>query len=197
MTQAPQITLVAALDEHRVIGHRGDLPWRLPADLKHFKRITMGHPLVMGRKTHESIGKPLPGRENIVLTRNRDYTAAGCTIAHSLDAAITHAANAGSGQVMVIGGASIFRRALPRATRMHLTVVAGRYDGDTFFPSFNSEQWRVVSSKQHPADDSNEAAMTFVQLQAVADPPLEVGDAAGPGELPAVLSDHVRARGPG
>lgn len=182
-----QLTLIAALDRRRTIGYKGDLPWHLPADLRRFKRITMGHPLVMGRATYESIGRPLPGRENIVLTRNPDFEAPGCTVVHSIDDAIARAEGLGADEAMIIGGESVFRRTLARADRMHLTVVDGDYPGDTFFPDFDGNEWKVVSADHYPADDENEAAMTFVQLEATADPPLTVGESKGPGELPEVL----------
>ncbi|MDX1687598.1 MAG: dihydrofolate reductase, partial [Candidatus Promineifilaceae bacterium] len=110
-----RISLIAALDRNGVIGDDGRIPWRLPADLKYFKRVTMGKPLIMGRKTYESIGRPLPGRQNIVLTRQRDYRAPGCTVVHSLEEALAAAGDAE--EVMVAGGGSVYRQFLPRADR--------------------------------------------------------------------------------
>lgn len=193
MVNTFETILVAALDEHRVIGHRGELPWRLPADLRHFKQVTMGHPLVMGRRTHESIGKPLPGRENIVLSRNPDFTAPGCTVATSLDEAYDCVESLDASRAMIIGGASLFHRTLPEADRMFLTLVVGTYPGDTFFPPFDSDEWTVANRQLHPADDDNEAPMVFVELKANDEPPHTVGKPKGPGPLPTVLRNCIPA----
>ena len=122
-----RIALIAALAENRVIGRKNRLPWRLPADLRRFKSLTMGKPVIMGRKTYESIGKPLPGRSNIVVTRDPDYRAQGCQVVHSLDQALE--AGAGHAEVMVIGGAELYRQALGRAQRMYLTLVRAEVEG--------------------------------------------------------------------
>lgn len=157
MTQ--RISLIAALDNNGVIGDGGDIPWRLPADLKYFKRVTMGKPLIMGRKTYESIGQPLPGRKNIVLTRQRDYDATGCTIVHSVEEALAAAGNAE--EVMVAGGGSVYRQFLPRADRLYLTFVDTEADGDTTFPPFDPAKWRLVFEEAHPADEDNPFAYRF------------------------------------
>ncbi len=125
-----------------VIGRNGDLPWRLPADLKHFKAMTMGKPIVMGRKTWESIGKPLPGRENIVVTRDRGYVAPGGRVSHTLDEAL--AAAGAVPEIMVIGGAQLYALAMPRATRLYLTRVDADISGDTLFPPLEPGRWRLV-----------------------------------------------------
>ena len=132
--------IIAAVAENGVIGVDGDLPWRLPEDLKHFKRTTSGHPIIMGRKTYESIGRPLPRRHNIVLTRNPDYEAPGCTVVQSLEAAL-EVAWAEDDEVWVIGGAGLYAAALPRATRLELTEVHRSVPGDTFFPEFDRTQF--------------------------------------------------------
>ena len=132
--------IIAAVAQNGVIGVDGDLPWRLPEDLKHFKRTTSGHPIIMGRKTYESIGRPLPKRHNIVITRNPDFEAPGCTVVHSLDAAL-EVAWAEDDEVWVIGGAGLYAAALPRATRLELTEVHRSVPGDTFFPEFDRTQF--------------------------------------------------------
>lgn len=157
-----RINIVVAKSENDVIGRDGDLPWRLSADLQHFKATTFGHPLVMGRKTHESIGRPLPGRQNIIVTRQADYRAAGCTIADSLEQAIAGALPAE--EIMVIGGATLYAAALPLTDRIYLTEVHARLDGDTHFPPLDRKAWREVSRERHEADESNDHDYSFVVL---------------------------------
>ena len=152
---APRICLVAALAENRVIGNNNALPWHLPADLKRFKALTMGHPVVMGRKTYESIGKPLPGRRNLVITRNRDYSAAGCEIVHSLDEAI--AACRGANELFIIGGAELYRESLPRAQRLEFTEIHAEFEGDATFPEYFLAHWRETGREIH----INEAGIPF------------------------------------
>ena len=156
------VSLIVAMDEDRVIGFEGGMPWHLPADLKHFREITMGKPLVMGRRTHESIGKALPGRRNIVLSHNPDYAAEGCEVAASLDEALALCGD--EEEVMVIGGAKLFEEALPRADRIHLTRIHGHYPGDTYFPKFDNDAWDIVHMHNGPADERNEASLTFLEL---------------------------------
>lgn len=151
MTQ--RISLIAALDKNGVIGDGDRIPWRLPADLRYFKRVTMGKPLVMGRKTYESIGRPLPGRQNIVLTRQRDFEAPGCTVVHSLEEALAAAGDAE--EVMVAGGGSVYRQFLSRADRLYLTFVETTAEGETTFPPFDREKWRLIFEEAHPADGDN------------------------------------------
>jgi dihydrofolate reductase len=139
----PLVSLVAALARNRVIGAGNRLPWHLPEDLRRFKRLTMGAPVIMGRKTHESIGKALPGRRNIVVTRQPDARFAGCEVAGSLDAALALAGDVP--EVFVIGGAELYRLALPRADRLYLTLIDADYDGDTFFPDFDPADWRETA----------------------------------------------------
>ena len=132
---------------NRVIGRNNALPWQLPEDLKHFKQLTMGHPVLMGRKTYESIGRPLPGRRNLVITRNPAFAAPGCELAHSLQAAI--AACSGIAEIFIIGGAELYREALPYAQRLELTEIHADFEGDATFPSYPSEQWRETAREVH------------------------------------------------
>jgi dihydrofolate reductase len=158
------IEFVVAVAENDVIGRENGLPWRLPADLRHFKSVTLGHSVLMGRKTFESIGKALPGRQNFVLTRSADFTAAGCTIVHSLDAALA-AAGAGA-PLMVIGGAEVFRLSQELARRIHLTIVHTRIaDGDARFDGWHDPRWREVARERHEADERNSHAYSFVTLE--------------------------------
>ena len=144
-------SLVVAMARNRVIGRDNSLPWRLPAELAHFKRVTLGHPVVMGRKTHESIGKPLPGRLNIVVLRDPDFRAPGCVVADSLEKAYGAAGDAQ--EVSIIGGTSLFEAALPTADRIHLTEVLADVPGDTWFPEFDRSKWEEKEIYRHPADD--------------------------------------------
>jgi dihydrofolate reductase len=143
---------------NRVIGRDGDMPWHLPADLHHFKRTTLGKPLIMGRKTFASIGRPLPGRTNIIITRNPDFHAEGITVAADFDDALRCAARIakadGVDEIMVGGGGEIYRRALPHATRIYLTKIGRAIDGDTVFPELDPAQWRESQRDAHPATDS-------------------------------------------
>jgi dihydrofolate reductase len=139
----PLVSLVVALARNRVIGAGNRLPWRLPEDLRRFKRLTMGAPVILGRKTHESIGRALPGRRNIVVTRRPDARWEGCEVAGSLEAALALAGDAP--EVFVIGGAELYRLALPRADRLYLTLIDADYDGDTFFPDFDPADWRETA----------------------------------------------------
>ena len=143
-------SLVVAVAENGVIGRDNQLPWRLPEDLAYFKRVTMGHPILMGRRTYESIGRPLPGRRNIVVTNNRDFTAPGCVVAHSLEEAWKAAGDAD--EVSIIGGTALFEATLPIADRIHLTEVQATVEGDVFFPHFDRRDWIETEVMQHPAD---------------------------------------------
>lgn len=156
---SPRVALIAALDRHGVIGREGRLPWRLRADLAHFRRITLGKPIVMGRKTHESIGRALDQRLNIVLSRDPAYHAAGCVCVASTEAAIEAAGNAD--ELMVIGGASVYEAFFPLARRLLLTRVAATVTGDVHFPVFAEDDWRLVERSSHPADAHNEFPFEF------------------------------------
>ena len=159
-----RVSLVVAMDRRRVIGYQGKLPWHLPEDLRRFKALTMGHPIIMGRKTHESIGRLLPGRRTIIVTRQRDYAVPGALVVHSLEAAF--AACAGEDEAFVIGGADIFRAALPDADRIHLTEVHGEYPGDTWFPELPMGEWRETGREQW-APSAAGAGAAFVTLERV------------------------------
>lgn len=159
------IGLVVAMAEGRVIGAGGRLPWHLPADLRHFRTLTLGKPIVMGRRTFESIGHPLPGRTNIVVTRNPAVRGAGISIARDLEAALAMARPLG--EVMVIGGAAIYARALPVAERIYLTEVHARLSGDTYFPGYERGEWRERDRIDHPPDPANHYPYSFVVLERV------------------------------
>jgi dihydrofolate reductase len=158
------ISLIVAASMNNVIGAKGDLPWRLSSDLKRFKALTMGKPIVMGRKTYESIGRPLPGRQNIVVTRNPDFVAEGCDVVASIDAAIEVAGDAE--EIMIIGGSHIYEAFLPRADRIYLTRVQAEIEGDAFLPALRQSEWREVSAETHAADDSNDYDAVFSVLAA-------------------------------
>ena len=145
---AHPLTLVVAMDAQRGIGVDNQLPWRLPEDLAHFKRVTLGHPIIMGRKTFDSIGRPLPGRRNIVVTRNANWRHDGVEVAGSLHEAI---ALAGEGAASIIGGAQVFTEALPIANRMIVTHIDRTYRCDTFFPTIDAAQWKAVAREEHRA----------------------------------------------
>jgi dihydrofolate reductase len=157
------ISIVAAMAENHVIGRHNKLPWHLPADLKHFKHLTLGKPVAMGRKTFESIGKPLPGRTNIVITSNPEYPADNCIIVHSLDEALNAATS--SKELMVIGGASFYQQALPLADRMYLTLVHGSFAGDAYFPQYNEQEWQQVNRSDHGADERNPVPYSFIEMR--------------------------------
>jgi len=159
----PRICLIAALAANRVIGSNNALPWHLPADLKRFKALTLGHPVLMGRKTHESIGKPLPGRCNLVITRNRAYGAAGCEVVHSLDEAI--AACRGDREIFVIGGASLYHEALPRALCLEFTEIHADFEGDAVFPEYARSQWRETAREIHGAEAGIPFRYDFVRYE--------------------------------
>jgi dihydrofolate reductase len=153
------VTLIVAVADSGVIGRDNALPWHLPEDLRRFKRLTLGKPVIMGRKTFESIGKPLPGRLNIVVTRDTNYRREGVDVVHSSDEALRRAG--GVPEVMVIGGAELFRVFLPRAGRVHLTRVRGDVPGDIHWPALDDRQWRVVEREEYAADERHAYAMTF------------------------------------
>lgn len=159
----PRVTLVVAATDHGVIGKDGGMPWHLPADLAHFKRLTLGHPIVMGRRTYASIGRALPGRLNVVVTRDRSFAAPGVTVAHSFDEAVSACGDAP--EAMVIGGGELYREALPRATRIHLTRIHASIEGDTHFPALDSAAWQETAREERPADERNAYPLSFVTLE--------------------------------
>ncbi|MEO5559513.1 MAG: dihydrofolate reductase [Dokdonella sp.] len=160
------IRLIAALDRHHAIGRDGAMPWHLPDDLKRFKALTLGKPVLMGRKTALAIGRALPGRINLVLTRGESAPFADQVVVHTLDEAIVHARDA---ELAVIGGGEIYALALPRATHLHLTWIDTEVtDADAFFPRFDAREWIETSRDEHPADARHAFAMTFVDYRRVA-----------------------------
>lgn len=163
-----KMSLLWAMSNNRVIGRNNALPWHLPEDLKYFKRVTMGKPMIMGRKTYESIGKPLPGRTNIVISRNPHYTAQGVETVTSLDEAMALSELIGKrdgvDEAIVIGGAEIFLLSLPLADRLYLTEVHAHIEGDTWFPEFDHSQWQEVTRENFMADESNPYDYSFLVL---------------------------------
>jgi dihydrofolate reductase len=157
------LTLIVAVADSGVIGRDNSLPWHLPEDLKRFKRLTMGKPIVMGRKTFESIGKPLPGRVNIVVTRDPGYRRDGVIVVHDVDSAVRAAGPVP--EIMVIGGAELFRSLLPRAGRVHLTRVHGNIEGDVMWPALDDRDWQVVEREEFAADERHAHAMTFEVIE--------------------------------
>jgi dihydrofolate reductase len=159
------ISLIAALGRNRVIGKNNTLPWHLPDDMKFFMETTRGHYVVMGRKNYESIPpkfRPLPGRTNIVITRQANYPAPGCIVVHTLDEALQTAQRAGEEEVFIIGGAQVYQLALPLAQRLYLTEIHASPEGDTFFPEFDKNLWKERWRKHHPADSRHTFAFDFV-----------------------------------
>ncbi len=156
------ISLIVAASTNNVIGAQGDLPWRLSDDLKRFKALTMGKPIVMGRKTYESIGRPLPGRQNIVITRQPDFAAVGCDVVASPEAAIEAAGDVD--EIMIIGGSHIYDAFLPMADRIYLTRVHAEVDGDAFLPELHENEWHADSTESHAADDDNDYDTEFIVL---------------------------------
>jgi dihydrofolate reductase len=148
------ISFIVAMDENRVIGKNNGLPWHLPEDLKFFKRVTMGHPIAMGRKTHESIGRVLPGRENIVISRQEDFQAGECTVFHSVNEFVNYCRKKKS-EIFVIGGAEIFKETFPYADRLYITLIHEQFEGDTFFPEYPECEWKLVSNEQGIRNEKN------------------------------------------
>lgn len=153
------ISIIAAIAKNRVIGSKNKLPWHLPEDIKRFRTLTLGKPVIMGRKTYESIGKPLPDRKNIVLTRNKDYHISGCIVVHSLDEALNTAK--GNNEVMIIGGAEIYKMFLPLADKMYLTLIDAEFAGDSYFPRYNPSEWQEI---EHIKKRTENISYTFSTL---------------------------------
>jgi len=147
----PRLSLIVAMAKNRIIGANGKIPWHLPNELQLFKSVTMGHHIIMGRKTYESINRLLPGRTTVIVTRQKDYAVAGAKIAHTLDEAV--ALCAGNSEIFIIGGGELYRAALPKADRIYLTVVDAEPAGDTKMPEFDATQWRVHSTQRYSKDD--------------------------------------------
>jgi dihydrofolate reductase len=163
-TGSPSITLVVAAGTNGVIGRDGDMPWHLPADLAHFKQVTLGKPVLMGRRTPESIGRPLPGRLNLVLSKNPAYRSEGCGTVGSLADALAVAAREGAAELMVIGGGGVYAEALPLADRILLTRVHVALQGDTYFPALDPDEWQEASRQERAADARNAFDLSFLEL---------------------------------
>ncbi|WP_028391468.1 dihydrofolate reductase [Bacillus cihuensis] len=160
------ISFILAMDDNRLIGKDNTLPWYLPADLQYFKKVTMGHPILMGRKTYESIGKPLPGRENIILTRNTDYQKEGVTVISNLKEAVAYA-DTSDKEVFVIGGAEIFQQLLANCKRLYITEIHHSFAGDTYFPELNMSKWQLISRTTGTIDEKNKYPHEFVVLERI------------------------------
>lgn len=160
-----KISLIAAVAENRVIGRDNDLPWRLPIDMKFFRRMTLHHVVITGRKNYEAMGCPLPKRENIVIARTPGFEAPGCQVVRSLDEALERARDRGEEEVFIIGGAQIYKLALPVADCLYLTRVHVNAEGDVLFPEFDQADWTVVSSERHEPDDKHAHAFTIMKLE--------------------------------
>ncbi|HVZ58645.1 MAG TPA: dihydrofolate reductase [Patescibacteria group bacterium] len=156
----PRISIIAALSDNRVIGNKGEIPWHIPGEQKRVKELTTPHPLIMGRKTHESIGRVLPGRLNIIVTSDPHYQVEGGEVVHSLPEAITLASKADSEEIFIFGGANLYAQALPQVNRLYLTIVHKTMEGDAFFPDY-SEFVRVVSKEEHKYEDYNYTYLTL------------------------------------
>ncbi|MBN1666371.1 MAG: dihydrofolate reductase [Anaerolineales bacterium] len=156
-----EIALILAMDEQGAIGYQNNLPWQLPDDLKHFKQQTLGHHLVLGRRSYESIGRPLPGRQMIVLSRNPNFQAPGCQVATGLEEALTLARQAGEELVFIAGGAAVFAEALPLANHLYLTRIHARVKADTYFVELKLSGWQLVEQRFHPKDDRHRFAFTI------------------------------------
>lgn len=157
MNKKSNVSIIVAVSDNNVIGINNDLPWKLPADLQMFKNITMGHNIIMGRKTYESIGRPLPGRNSIVITRQVGYVAPGCVVVNSIDEAL----NSIKGDVFIIGGAEFFKYALDIADKLYITRVEGDFDGDVFFPVVDYNKWNHIEHNEFDIDDKNKHKYSF------------------------------------
>ncbi|MEQ9593075.1 MAG: dihydrofolate reductase [Cyclobacteriaceae bacterium] len=159
------VSLIAAVSKNRIIGRNNDLPWRLPDDMKYFMQTTQHHHVIMGRKNYESLPekfRPLPNRKNIVITRQKDFKAEGCVVVNSLQAALKIAEDAQQEEVFIIGGAQVYKQALPLTQRMYLTEIDAIVLGDTSFPEFDQEEWQEISRKEHPTDNKHQFEFDFV-----------------------------------
>jgi dihydrofolate reductase len=159
------IAIVVAVADNHVIGKDNQLIWHLPADLRHFKQKTMGHPMIMGRKTFDSIGKPLPGRTTIIVTRQQNFKAEGCLVAHSVQAAIEIGSELDTEQVSIVGGAEIYKQAMPFVDTLYLTRVHHTFEGDTYFPELPEKEWQQISAEHHEPDEKNRYSYSFIELR--------------------------------
>ncbi len=160
-----RLSLIVAMDQNRLIGRDNQLPWHLPADLKYFKATTLGKPIVMGRKTYESIGRPLPRRRNIVISGNAEFSAPGCELVGGIDEAL--ALCRGESEVMLIGGASLYAQTLERADFLYITRIHHAFDGDTWFPEFDSTRWQVEKQEDFDPDHDNPYPYSFIKFKRV------------------------------
>ena len=160
-----RLSIVVAMDDNRLIGSKNQLPWHLPADLAYFKKLTTGKSILMGRKTYDSIGRPLPNRRNIVITRNSNISIPGCEVVSSIDHALELTKE--DLEVMVIGGASLCEQLLPKINRLYITKIDGEFEGDVFFPKYDDFDWLEVSCESHPKDNSNAYSYKFIVLDRV------------------------------
>ncbi len=159
--------ILVACDENRVIGKNNALIWHLPADLKRFKELTTGNVIIMGRKTYDSIGKPLPNRINLVITRQKDFVAEGVIVVHSLDEALLKAKSLSRGDIFIIGGAEIYQLALEKADQILLTRLHDIFDGDAYFPEISEKEWQVVEQIKGETDEKNPYQYSFITLQRI------------------------------
>lgn len=157
------IAAIVAISENAVMGKNNQLPWHLPADLQHFKKITMGKPILMGRKTFDSIGRVLPGRCNVIVTRDEAFQAPGCVVATSIDTALASVSYCD--EIFVIGGAALFQQMLPMVDRLYLTIIHHEFDGDTFFPEINLAEWQETEREDHLPDEVNRYSYSFITLE--------------------------------
>lgn len=158
-----RISAIFAMSDNRVIGRDNQLPWRLPADLRHFKAVTLGKPVIMGRKTYDSIGGPLPGRLNIVVTHKEDLIIPGVTVVHSPQAALAAASTAN--EVFIIGGAQLFKEFLPRTERIYLTIIHAHFDGDAYLPALPEKEWQVIARADHEPNEESEYRYSFLVME--------------------------------
>mgnify|MGYP003385870985 CR=1 FL=1 len=159
------ISMIVAMADNRAIGKDNELLWHLPKDFQHFKSVTMGKPIIMGRKTFESIGKPLPGRKNIVITRNNDFAAEGVVVVHSIDAALQESKE--FDDVMIIGGASFYQQMLPKVSTLYVTVVHGQFEADAFFPELKSKDWEIIENIKHEVDEKHAYPFSFITYRRI------------------------------
>lgn len=160
------LSAICAMSDNRVIGRQNQLPWRLPADLKHFKKITTGHPIILGRKTFESIGRALPDRCNVVITRDVDFQAPGCVVVNSIETALL--AVAYSEEAFVIGGALLYQQLLSRVCRLYLTEIHHHFEGDAYFPELDMSEWKLIDREDHEPDTENIYSYSFITLERIA-----------------------------
>ncbi|MED3795691.1 dihydrofolate reductase [Niallia alba] len=161
------ISLIVAMDKNKVIGVNNQLPWHLPADLKYFKKVTTGHPIVMGRKTRDSIGRNLPNRENVIITRNPDYQCEDCTVLYSIDEFYEWSNAHAEDEIFIIGGAELFSETIKKTDRLYITEIDAEFEGDTFFPALDWQEWQVVSEQKGIVDEKNIYPHTFFVYERV------------------------------